>query len=244
MEFNNVKHKFGSWADHFKPFIESEDFDDIFKRLKYDKGRGKVICPPSEDTFRVFTETDYKDVKAIFVLQDPYPWKKRIRGEDMFVADGLAMSCSNTGECQPSLLQFYDGMEKELCGGLNLDLVHEPDLSYLAHQGVMLINASLTVELNKPGSHLDVWRKFTIFFLDEIINRYERSLPIAFFGKGAARYNRYVIPFHHWTKEVVHPAAAAHKGDKWNTEGLFGWVDTLLENEGSNKIKWFNEQNK
>lgn len=244
MKFENVKHKFGGWADYFKEFIGSEAFDDIFARLKWETGRGRIICPQSQDTFRVFTETDPKDLRCIFILQDPYPWVQWIKGDKKYVADGLAMSCSNTGICQPSLTQFYQGMEKELCGGMNLEMEYCPDLSYLAKQGVMLLNCSLTVEKDKPGSHLDLWRPFTRYFIEEILNNYFSGLPIAFFGQGAAKLEPLIAPFIHWTRVVIHPAAAAHKGTNWDSKGLFTWVNTLIEqNNGPEfKINWYKIQ--
>lgn len=241
MKFENVSHKFGDWAPYFKDFIESEEFDSIFARLKWESGRGRIICPASADTFRVFTETSYNDVRAIFILQDPYPWRVYKGGENVFIADGLAMSCANTGICQPSLRQFYDGMEKELCKGMNLDFVYEPDLTYLAKQGVMLMNISLSVEKDKPGSHLSLWTSFIKYFFEEIINTYHRGLPIVFFGQIAGKLEPLVVPFLHWTRIITHPAAAAHKGTKWDSKGLFGWVNTILEqNNGPEfKINWF-----
>lgn len=241
MDIKNVRHKFGTWADYFKPFIESEAFDKIFARLKWESGRGRIICPASEDTFRVFTETSYDDVRAIFILQDPYPWRVYRMGEMINIADGLAMSCANTGICQPSLRQFYDGMEKELCGGMDLDFVQEPNLQYLADQGVMLMNCALTVEKDKPGSHLSLWLPFIKYFFEEIINQYHRGLPIVFFGQGAGKIEPVVAPFLHWTRIITHPAAAAHKGTKWDSKGLFTWINTILEqNNGPEfKINWF-----
>ena len=241
MKFENVAWKFGTWANYFKSFIESEEFDNIFARLKWESNRGRIICPASDDTFRVFLETPYSDVRVIFVLQDPYPWRVYKGGESVYVADGLAMSCANTGICQPSLRQFYDGMEKELCGGMDLDFVQEPDLTYLAKQGVMLMNCSLTVEKDKPGSHLSLWASFIKYFFEEIINQYQRGLPIVFFGQGAGKIEPLVVPFVHWTKVITHPAAAAHKGTKWESKGLFTWINTILEqNNGPEfKINWF-----
>lgn len=241
MKIENVRHKFGSWADYFKKFIESEDFDNIFARLKWESGRGRIICPASADTFRVFTATPPEEVRCIFILQDPYPWKINKGAESMFIADGLAMSCANTGIPQPSLRYFYEGMERELCKGMNLDMKYEPDLTYLANQGVMMMNCALTVEKDKPGSHLDLWKPFITYFLSEVINSYFRGLPIIFMGQGAAKYEPLVAPFLHWTKVVVHPAAAAHKGTKWDSQGIFGWVNTLLEqNNGPEfKIGWY-----
>lgn len=251
MDFEKNKAKFGSWAEHFRPFIESEDFDNIFKFIVSEVKRGKKVCPESKNTFRAFIETPYDQVKVIFVLQDPYPWiqKKRIKTltgykeEDVYVADGLAMSCSITEKCQPSLDLFYRGIEDELYRGLNLNMVDDPSLEYLAKQGVLLMNSSLTAELNKPGSHFEKWKPFMKFFFNEVINKHDRQIPVVFFGKQAQTYSKEIVPFHHWVLEASHPAAAAHKNTKWDSEGIFTKINTILkDNYGEDSIiKWVKE---
>src|SRR5436190_16013828 len=110
MEYSKIEAKLGDWGPKLKPFIESKEFDDIFKFLKEQSRDGKVICPESKDLFRSFEVTPYKDLRAIFLLQDPYPWIKNGK----YVADGIPMSCSHTGVLQPSLELFYAGMEDDL----------------------------------------------------------------------------------------------------------------------------------
>src|ERR1051326_6100307 len=110
MEYEKVAEQFGTWAPKFKPFIESKEFDAIFKHLKTQGKEGITICPDSKDVFRSFKETPYEKLRAVFLLQDPYPW---IKGGKM-VADGIPMSCSNTKVLQPSLELFYRGMEDDL----------------------------------------------------------------------------------------------------------------------------------
>src|ERR1041385_8451374 len=110
MDFNKVKDQLGDWGPKLRPFVESKDFDDIFNFLKERSRDGTVICPESKNLFRAFKETPYKDLRCIFLLQDPYPWIKNGK----FIADGIAMSCANTGVCQPSLDLFYEGMEEDL----------------------------------------------------------------------------------------------------------------------------------
>lgn len=236
MNFDQVKDKFGTWADFFRPFIESEEFDAIFKKVSYDARRGKIICPASRDTFRCFRDTDYRGLRAVLLLQDPYPWVL----DDVMVADGLAMSCRNTGSLQPSLDLFYGAIEAEF--GQKGRRV--PDLGYLASQGVLLLNTALTVEKGKVGSHQELWKPFTKFFFEQL-NYYQRGLPIVFMGKVAQAFEPCVAPFTHWTKSVSHPAAAAHRGTSWDSEGMFGWINTILrQNNGEEfEINWLNIQN-
>lgn len=230
MDYEKVAPQFGDWGPKFKPFIESPEFDTIFKFLKEQSKMGKTICPESKDVFRTFRETPYKDLKVIFLLQDPYPWMKN----GVMVADGIPMSCSNTKICQPSLSLFYDGIADDL----GIKIPHEPDLSYLCKQGVMFLNSSLTVELNKPGSHKGVWDPFINFFIEEVINYYNTGTCYVSVGKNAQAMARAVLPFLHWGFEVEHPAAAAHKERKWDHQSVFSKINKVVKDTNNEKIMW------
>lgn len=225
----------GDWAVKFRPFIESEKFDEIFAFLKQQsrkppEGEGKIICPAWQDTFRAFRECPYNKLRAIFILQDPYPWIK----DGKFVADGMAMSCSNTNACQPSLDYFYDGMEDDL----GEDVPHMPDLSYLAQQGVLLLNTSLTVELNKPTSHKGLWDAFMDYMIQEVINFYNHGLIYVSFGKNAHITAKAIVPFLHWGFEVEHPAAAARAERKWEHQKIFSKINKILLDCNNEQINW------
>jgi len=153
-----------------------------------------------------------------------------------YVADGLLMGCSNTGILQPSLQQFYEGIAEELYEqGDSARYSRNPDVSYLARQGVFMYNASLTTEVNKPGSHLDIWHPFTKYVIEEILNPLD--VPIVFLGKDAEKFDRYVLPFN-WSFVVQHPASAAYKGTQWSGEGVFQKVNKILKDNNNFKIEW------
>jgi uracil-DNA glycosylase len=151
------------------------------------------------------------------------------------VADGLLMGCSVTKQLQPSLEKFYRGIEIELHNGLELTAMNPPDVSYLAKQGVLMLNAALTTEINKAGSHIELWKPF-IEYLFENVFQYEDA-PIIFLGKDAGRYKKLVAPFK-WSFVLTHPASAAYKQCDWDTEGAFGKVNKILEENKNCKIQW------
>lgn len=230
MDFEKVADKLGDWGPKLKPFIESQEFDDIFSFLKQQTREGKIICPHHMDTFRAFKETPYSKLKCIFILQDPYPWMK----DGKYVADGLAMSCSHTGKCQPSLDLFYEGMAEDL----GEKVPHEPNLSYLAQQGVLFLNTSLTVELNKPTSHNGLWDKFMDYLIQEAINFYNSGLIYVSFGKHAQVASKAIVPFLHWGFEVEHPAAAAHGDRTWEHQKIFTKINKILRDNNNEQINW------
>jgi uracil-DNA glycosylase len=236
MNWINFKDKFHvSYHAKIKPFIESPECDKIYDFLKKESGRGKQIAPLSSLTYRCFQETPLNEIKVVMMGMAPYHTKMRTSDGDVVIADGLLMGCSNTNVLQPSLQNFYDGIEKELYNGLTLDHWKNPDVSYLAKQGVFMFNASLTTELNKAGSHLDVWEPFTTYVLDNIVSHL--GVPIIFLGKDAQKFEKNIPPFS-WSFTLSHPASAAYKGTEWDTEGVFTKVSRVLLENNNFKIDW------
>lgn len=232
MIWNNFKSYFHeSWHKKMQPFIESEECDRIYAFLKKEGRRGKKIAPLSEDTWRAFKETSFDDLKVVIFGLSPYHTFKN----GIPVSDGLLMSCVNGGRIQPSLEKFYEAIERELYQGLNLHYEKTLDTAYLARQGVLMSNVSLTCEKNKAGSHLAIWEPFTKYLLEEVL--FATGVPIVFLGKEAAKYERYVPPFtHHFT--VTHPANAAYMNIDWETNGLFKKINKILMDSNGFKIEW------
>ena len=232
MNWDNFKHQFHpSWHAKMRPFIESEECDKIYAFLKAESKRGKRVAPLSMHVWRCFLETPLDDVKVVMVGLCPYHTLKN----DAPVADGLLMGCSITEQVQPSLDQFYRAMEKEFYDGLNLSIIENPDVSFLAHQGVLMLNAALTTEINKAGSHLEIWEPFIKYLFEEVLNYL--GVPIVFLGKDAAKYKKYTGIFAH-VFEVSHPASASYKGIDWDTEGVFTKVNRLLEENNGFSVMW------
>jgi len=232
MNWENFKEKFDvSWHEGIRPFIESEACDKIYDFLKSESKRGKQIAPLSANTYRCFLETPLDQIQVIMVGMCPYhTWRN-----GMPVADGLLMGCGETGYVQPSLEQFYKGVENELYNGLNLEYEKTPDVSYLAEQGVLMLNAGLTVEANKAGSHNELWEPFMKHLFENVLDTIR--IPVIFLGKEAAKLERYVAPFT-WTFKVSHPASASYQGAEWDSEGVFKKVNKILFDTKRDPIKW------
>jgi uracil-DNA glycosylase len=217
-----------------RPFIESEECDNIYKFLKTESQRGKRIAPLSVNVYRCFLETSLDDLKLVILGMCPYHTLKN----DMPVADGLAMSCSVTGYLQPSLDQFYNAIEKDVYNGMCLECEKNPDMTYLAKQGVLLWNAALTTEINKAGSHLELWEPFTKYVFENILST--TGVPTIFLGKEAAKFERYTGLFAH-NFVVSHPASAAYKNTDWNSEGVFSKVNKILKEVNNYEIDWLDQ---
>lgn len=231
LDWNKFAPLFGTWAPKIKPFFDNCGFDPIYSFLRGQAQAGKQIAPASMHTYRAFKETPLDELLCVIVCQDPY--FKFVNGSP--VASGVAMDCSITARPQPTLQHFYDGIETELFDGLNLNYINTYDLSYLTSQGVLLLNAALTVEKDKPGSHVTIWQPFTTFLLKEVIG--PTGVPILFLGKEAAKLAPLVEKTNHVYK-LSHPASAAYTGNKWDTKGTFTQMSRDIYKNNKESILW------
>lgn len=241
MNWDKFKDKFEEgWGLKLRPFIESEECDKIYQFLK-ERGRfGHKILPNSLVTYRAFQECPYDKLKCVMIGQDPYP--QFYNGVE--TADGLSFSCGNTGKCQPSLNALYDGMEDDLAAGMDLQMYKEPNLKYLANQGVLLLNSALTVEKDKIGSHSDVngvniWEPFFKFLIEEVLNSYTIGTPYILLGKQAQNLEKYILPFNYPIFKAEHPSVAARKERKWEHNKVFSSVNTVLKDRSGEWINWY-----
>ena len=223
-----------SWHESVRPFIESEQCDEIYTYLKAESRRGKKIAPLSSDTYRCFKETPLDKMKVVLLGMCPY--HTQLNG--LPVADGLLMGCSVTDKLQPSLEQFYGAVEKDCYNGLNLKYKKNPNVLYLAEQGVLMLNAALTTEINKAGSHLKIWEPFIKHVFEGPIAK--SRVPVVFLGKEASKFKRFMGPLT-WSFELSHPASASYKNSEWDSEGVFTKVNRILEDEKKTPIYWLDE---
>jgi uracil-DNA glycosylase len=228
------EHFHESWHDVMRPFIESEKCDEIYAFLKSEGRRGKKIAPLSSDTYRCFKETPLDKMKVVLLGMCPY----HTLFDGVPVADGLLMGCSVTGKLQPSLQQFYDALERDLYNGLNVHISKSPDVSYLAHQGVLMLNAALTTEINKAGSHLAIWEPFMKHVFENAIA--PSKVPVVFLGKEASKFKRYMAPLT-WSFELSHPASASYKNTDWNTDKTFSKLNRMMLDDRQEYINWLNQ---
>lgn len=234
MQWDKFKDQFHeSWWSKIKPFIESSECDQIYAKLKEMSKRGVQIAPLSNLTFRAFKETPFEEVKVILLGFCPYA--TFYQGSP--IADGLAFSCSVTNKIQPSLETMYNGWEESLYNGLNLDYYKNPDLLYLSKQGVLLLNSSLTVSKDKPGSHNELWKPFTKYLLEKVFAY--TDIPIVIIGKDAKFYERYITPITHGQSFYVeHPSFAARNQSSWDIGNTFQKVNSVIKANGHYPVDW------
>ena len=154
----------------------------------------KIVFPPKTKILKALTTTDYNDVKVVILGQDPY--------HGVGEANGLAFSVSDGIKLPPSLRNIY----KELHDDLGIPISNNGNLECWAKEGVLLLNAVLTVEKDKPASHKNVgWETFT----DTIIQKLnEKETPIVFilWGAFARSKKKYITNPKHLVIESPHPS--------------------------------------
>lgn len=217
-KFNN------SWDELLSPLFLDEKYQNIRNFLKEEYSQ-RTIYPDMHDIFNCFSFTDYNDVKAVILGQDPYHGYGQ--------AHGLCFSVKKGIPKPPSLKNIFT----ELKSDLGIDGGIDGDLTAWAKQGVLLLNTVLTVREGNPNSHKDCgWQWFT----DEVIKILnEREKPIVFilWGGNARSKKKFINTKKHFVIESAHPSPLS----SW--QGFFGSkpfskTNELLKSANIPPIDW------
>lgn len=213
---------FGDWAK----VVDKAEFNKIMKWLK--TVDITTLCPAPKNIFKIFKLCPFKECRTIFIGQDVYPQKG--------VATGIPFGNKVSTPISPSL-----DILKEAC--INNEIPHGPiifdqTLESWVTQGVFMINAAMTCEVNKIGSHIDIWRPFISKLISNISNR-DNGLVWVLFGSIAQSFETFIQGNHKIIK-IPHPAYYARKCEKmpyW----VFTEVNNFLEAQYNTKIKFYEE---
>jgi uracil-DNA glycosylase len=220
------EHFGASWFERLKHALESPEINALANKIATLRKSGVEIYPSRENVFRAFRETPFNTVKVVWFAQDPY-------NDVVNQATGLCMDCgvypSNT------IKKVYEVYNKDFPNNFAVDIM-EGKLERWAHQGVLLLNASLTVEKKKPGSHLELWKPFTKIVLTQLV---QDLTPKVFVGLGnVAQRILGNIPAPHHLLKYEHPVAASYDGRSWKAEGIFHEINKRLKFNGITEIDW------
>jgi uracil-DNA glycosylase len=216
------------WAVKLRGFIQSSDFDKILENLLKERDEGKRFTPPLKYAFRAFEECPTSDLKVVIIGQDPYP--------HFGVADGIAFSCGLTGKPQPSLKNLFEAIEQTAYQGYPTHM--DPDLSRWSQQGVLLLNTALTTQVDKVGTHYDIWKDFIMYVLD-MLSLTNSGLIFILLGAKAQELES-VIGQNHYILKASHPASAAYTKTTWDCNDVFNKTNEILtQNNGPQfQITW------
>ena len=183
-----------SWKKVLKDEFAKTYFQHIITFLKAEKALGKIIYPPGPLIFNAFKQTPFDKVEVVILGQDPYHNKGQAHGLSFSVPDGIPKP--------PSLVNIF----KELKSDLGIEIPENGNLTKWAQQGVLLLNASLTVRQNEPGSHAQIgWLQFTDNVIKKISEEKE-GIVFLLWGKFAQEKQSLIDETKHYVLKAAHPS--------------------------------------
>ncbi len=184
-------------------FLEKEKTNDYFNKLitlTEEAYQNRTCYPPKEDILKALDLTEIDDIKVVILGQDPY--------HEYGQANGLAFS-TNAKKLPPSLINIY----KEMSSDLNLEVNQDGDLSYLARQGVLLLNSTLTVEEGKANSHVSFGSNILTDNIIKMINKIDRPIVFILWGNFAIKKASFLSNPKHLILKSPHPSPlSAYQG--------------------------------
>ena len=183
-----------SWKSVLKNEFSKPYFLEAVTFLKTEKALGKVIYPPGSLIFNAFNITPFANVKVVLLGQDPYHGKGQ--------AHGLSFSVQNGVRPPPSLVNIF----KELNADTGVPIPDHGNLTKWAEQGVLLLNACLTVRENEPLSHSKIgWTGFTDSVIKKISEE-KKKVVFLLWGKFAQEKQALIDETKHLVLKAAHPS--------------------------------------
>lgn len=214
-----------SWQKHLKDEFEKPYFKDLITFVKTEYNT-KTIYPPGSQIFAAFDRCPWENVKVVIIGQDPYHGPNQANGLCFSVADGIPHP--------PSLKNIF----KELQTDLGLDIPISGNLERWADQGVLMLNATLTVEAHKAGSHQKKgWETFTDAVIQKISNEKE-GVVFLLWGGYAQKKGRKIDATKHHILKSGHPSPLSANRGFWFGNRCFSETNAYLKSIGKAKIDW------
>ena len=213
-----------SWKEKLAPEFEKPYFKDLIQFVKEEYKEHKVY-PPGSLIFNAFNHCSFEEVKVVIIGQDPY--------HNPGQANGLAFSVADGVRVPPSLQNIY----KEVSDELDKPVPDSGNLERWADQGVLLLNATLTVRANKPGSHQKKgWEEFTDAVI-RMVSEEKENLVFILWGAYAQKKGSIIDDKKHLVLKSAHPSPfAANRGFFGNNH--FIKANEYLKSKGKEPIDW------
>jgi uracil-DNA glycosylase len=213
-----------SWKNALAGEFGKPYFESLVRFLHKEKSEGRIIYPPGSQIFRAFDLTPVENLKVVILGQDPYHGPGQ--------AHGLSFSVSAGVPAPPSLKNIF----KEIESDLGVTMSGYPDLEKWARQGVLLLNAVLTVRAGAAASHSKIgWEEFTDAVIRYISDNCE-GVVFLLWGNFARSKSALIDRSRHYVLEAAHPSPLA-RGAFFGCRH-FSKTNSLLNAQGKTPIDW------
>ena len=213
-----------SWKKHLKGEFEKDYFKTLSSFVKNERNT-QVVFPPSKLTFTALNKTDLKEVKVVILGQDPYHNHNQ--------ANGMSFSVSNGVNTPPSLKNIF----KELQSDLGCKIPTSGNLESWAKQGVLLLNATLSVRAHEPGSHQKKgWEIFTDNII-ELISKKCEHIVFILWGNFAQQKIKLINDKKHFIIRSVHPSPFSARNGFFGSKP-FSKCNEYLTSVSKETIDW------
>lgn len=213
-----------SWKQALQEEFDKPYFAGLVRFLHEEKAQGKVVFPPGGKIFRAFELTPLDRVKVVIIGQDPYHGDGQAMGLSFSVPDGVP--------APPSLKNIFREIETDL----GIQMSGSPNLEPWARQGVLLLNAILTVRRAEATSHSGIgWQEFTDAVIRTISERRE-GVVFLLWGNYARSKRDLIDHSRHYVLEAAHPSPLA-RGAFFGCRH-FSRTNDLLTARGETPIQW------
>ena len=212
-----------TWTEVLAPIKNSDYFTNLWEKVKLEYTTTKIF-PPKNQIFRALELTPFDDIKVVIIGQDPY--------HNDFQANGLCFSVSESVAAPPSLKNIFT----ELKDDVGIERTSK-ELDDWAKQGVLLLNATLTVRAHAPNSHKDLgWEKFTDFIIKEISDKKE-NVVFVLWGAFAQKKVSLIDSTNHYIIQSAHPSPfSVYRG--FYGSKPFSKINDFLKSKNKETISW------
>ena len=212
------------WDLYLKKEYEKDYYKELISFVD-NEYKNKTIYPKKSEIFNAFRYTSYENTKVVILGQDPY------HGENQ--AEGLSFSVKNTVKKPPSLQNIF----KELEADLGIPFPEVNSLIPWAKEGVLLLNAVLTVQESHPASHKDKgWEIFTDEVI-KILNKKETPIVFILWGNFARNKKKLITNPNHYVIESAHPSPFSAYNGFFGSKP-FSKTNEFLKSKGQKEINW------
>jgi uracil-DNA glycosylase len=212
------------WDSKLELIWNSDGFKKFYNIIENEYNT-KTIFPPKDYIFNALKLTPYSNTKVVIVGQDPYHGEGEAHGLSFSVQDGIKIP--------PSLQNIY----KELNEDLGIPIHNKGDLTKWGQEGVLMLNAVLTVEKDKPASHRNMGWELLTDYIIKVLNKKEEPVVFILWGNFAKEKAKYITNSKHYIITSPHPSPFSARNGFFGSKP-FSKTNEFLKSKNLKEINW------